>query len=166
MCNTNCFLVGSSTINVSCIYRISRPGESNDIVATGLGNYRMLWKGTNILNLMSILHKGLQPSEAPSGGNLPNFGKVRNLLRFCVDFARTSTCRFAFSRAQCKNSLCVFAAFLRLIIYCFICLKLAPRANTSQLFIVVFASLRPNRFSRRNYFKTTLVRNRSGSSFY
>ena len=77
--------LGSSGINVSCIYRVSRPFETRDIVATGLGNYRMLWKGTNILNLMSILHKGLQPSEAPSGGNLPHFGKVC-LLKIFLHF--------------------------------------------------------------------------------
>jgi len=58
------------------MYRVSRPGEAANIVATGLGNYRMLWYGTNILNLMSILHKGVQPTESPLSESLPQFGKV------------------------------------------------------------------------------------------
>uniref|UniRef100_H2YUR0 Poly [ADP-ribose] polymerase n=1 Tax=Ciona savignyi TaxID=51511 RepID=H2YUR0_CIOSA len=63
------------SLHIDCIYRINRPGEATSIVDTGLGNYRMLWHGTNILNLMSILRCGLQPTEAPTAGNVPPFGK-------------------------------------------------------------------------------------------
>uniref|UniRef100_UPI001939B58C poly [ADP-ribose] polymerase tankyrase-like n=1 Tax=Styela clava TaxID=7725 RepID=UPI001939B58C len=60
---------------VECIYRISRPGEAENLVSTGLGNFKMLWHGTNILNLMSILHKGLMLTEPPPIGPLLQFGK-------------------------------------------------------------------------------------------
>uniref|UniRef100_A0A6F9DBH5 Poly [ADP-ribose] polymerase n=1 Tax=Phallusia mammillata TaxID=59560 RepID=A0A6F9DBH5_9ASCI len=70
-----CIHNAGSGIKVDCIYRVDRDGEAANIVSTGLGNYRMLWHGTNILNLMSILHKGLQTSEAPVNGNVPHFGK-------------------------------------------------------------------------------------------
>ena len=63
-------------IKVDSIYRVSRPHEASSIVATALGNYRMLWHGTNILNLMSIMRNGLQPTEAPCNKNVPMFGKV------------------------------------------------------------------------------------------
>ncbi|XP_078491474.1 poly [ADP-ribose] polymerase tankyrase isoform X1 [Ciona intestinalis] len=63
------------SLHIECIYRINRPGEAANIVATGLGNYRMLWHGTNILNLMSILKYGLQPTEALTGANASHFSK-------------------------------------------------------------------------------------------
>jgi len=69
-------VVPGPSVKVQCMYRVSRPGEAANIVATGLGNYRMLWYGTNILNLMSILHKGVQPTESPLSESLPQFGKV------------------------------------------------------------------------------------------
>lgn len=61
---------------VECVYRVSRPREAENLVATGLANFKMLWHGTNILNLMSILHKGLMLTEPPPTGPLLQFGKV------------------------------------------------------------------------------------------
>jgi len=66
---------GGDRIKVDSIYRVSRPEEAGNIVSTGMGNYKMLWYGTNILNLMSIMRNGLQPTEAPCNMNVPMFGK-------------------------------------------------------------------------------------------
>ncbi|XP_059175605.1 poly [ADP-ribose] polymerase tankyrase-like [Physella acuta] len=55
---------------VNSIYKVHRQGEEQRLKATGLGNRRLLWHGSNTCNLLSILNRGLlvAPPEARMSG--------------------------------------------------------------------------------------------------
>lgn len=61
---------------VNAVYKVSRPGESAGLKELDMGNHRLLWHGTSMANLVSILTRGLlvSPPHAPKSGNL--FGEV------------------------------------------------------------------------------------------
>ncbi|XP_038073028.1 poly [ADP-ribose] polymerase tankyrase-like [Patiria miniata] len=60
---------------VKAIYRLSRDGEEELLKACDLDNHKLLWHGSSVLNLLSILKKGLQinPAEAQRSGK--SFGE-------------------------------------------------------------------------------------------
>ncbi|XP_071119721.1 poly [ADP-ribose] polymerase tankyrase-like isoform X1 [Haliotis cracherodii] len=60
---------------VEAIYRVAVPGEQERMDKKNLGNHRLLWHGTGVANLLSILHRGLviAPPDAPITGHL--YGK-------------------------------------------------------------------------------------------
>ncbi|KAH9523486.1 hypothetical protein Btru_040138 [Bulinus truncatus] len=62
--------IGSSDCKVHGIYKLNRKGESQRLKANGLGDHRLLWHGTKIGNLLSILNRGLVicPPEADRTG--------------------------------------------------------------------------------------------------
>lgn len=61
---------------VEAIYRVAVPGEQERMDKKNFGNHRLLWHGTGVANLISILHRGLviAPPDAPITGHL--YGKV------------------------------------------------------------------------------------------
>ncbi|XP_046544640.1 poly [ADP-ribose] polymerase tankyrase-like [Haliotis rubra] len=60
---------------VEAIYRVSIPGQQERMDKKNLDNHRLLWHGTGVANLLSILHMGLviAPPDAPTTGRL--YGK-------------------------------------------------------------------------------------------
>ncbi|KAJ6648044.1 Poly [ADP-ribose] polymerase tankyrase [Pseudolycoriella hygida] len=60
---------------VARIFRLEREGEIERMNNSGIGNKHLLWHGTNSVNILSILHRGLKvtPLEANLSGHL--FGK-------------------------------------------------------------------------------------------
>ncbi|CAF4352319.1 unnamed protein product, partial [Rotaria sp. Silwood2] len=65
----------ASTINVEQIFKIARPNDDERLFQQNLENHYLLWHGTNICNLISILTRGLLvgPLCATATGSL--FGK-------------------------------------------------------------------------------------------
>ncbi|CAF4454183.1 unnamed protein product, partial [Adineta steineri] len=65
----------SSTIQVEQIFKVARPNEDERLYKSNLDNHYLLWHGTNICNLISILTRGLLagPLAAMASGSL--FGK-------------------------------------------------------------------------------------------
>lgn len=61
---------------VKAIYRVNRTGEEDRFKANNVGNNWLLWHGTKVTNVISILAKGLlkAPLSAQRSGHL--FGKV------------------------------------------------------------------------------------------
>jgi predicted DNA-binding WGR domain protein len=61
---------------VKSIYRINRNGEEDNFIKNSVGNNWLLWHGTKVGSVLSILAKGLQiaPLSAEISGHL--FGKV------------------------------------------------------------------------------------------
>lgn len=99
-------------IQVEQIFKIARPGEDERLLQRNLDNHYLLWHGTNICNLISILTRGKRssrrslghdefsvssgllvgPLAAASTGSL--FGKVRDrghLVESTIRFSREST---------------------------------------------------------------------------
>ncbi|XP_038072455.1 poly [ADP-ribose] polymerase tankyrase-like isoform X2 [Patiria miniata] len=56
--------------NVVAIFRLSRDGEEERLKSCKLDNHKLLWHGSSVVNLLSILKKGLQinPVEAQRSG--------------------------------------------------------------------------------------------------
>ncbi|CAF0790393.1 unnamed protein product [Adineta steineri] len=65
----------ASSIQVEQIFKIARPNEDERLYKSNLDNHYLLWHGTNIRNLISILTRGLLvgPLAAMASGSL--FGK-------------------------------------------------------------------------------------------
>ncbi|XP_076464084.1 poly [ADP-ribose] polymerase tankyrase-like isoform X2 [Babylonia areolata] len=78
---------------VNAVYKVSRPGEAEAMNNLGLHNNRLLWHGTSMANVVSILSRGLlvSPQGAPKTGNI--FGEG-------VYFADC----FTKSRSYCYNA--------------------------------------------------------------
>ncbi|XP_070180050.1 poly [ADP-ribose] polymerase tankyrase-like isoform X2 [Littorina saxatilis] len=57
---------------VNAVYKVGRAGEAEGLKELGLHNNRLLWHGTSMANIVSILHRGLlvSPPDAPKTGNL------------------------------------------------------------------------------------------------
>lgn len=73
---------------VNAIYKVSRPGEAETMTTRRLDNHRLLWHGTSMANVVSILARGLQiaPADVPITGHL--FGQV--WLSFVIKLHRMS----------------------------------------------------------------------------
>lgn len=74
-----CYTRGCDVVDkssVEAIFRVGRLGEMESLKALELNNHAMLWHGTCIANLLSILKRGLliAPPGAPTTGHM--FGKV------------------------------------------------------------------------------------------
>ncbi|XP_071081128.1 poly [ADP-ribose] polymerase tankyrase-like [Haliotis cracherodii] len=57
---------------VHSIYKLSRPGEEEQLRALNMSNHSLLWHGSSMSNFISILNRGLliAPPEAPHTGHL------------------------------------------------------------------------------------------------
>jgi len=67
---------------VKSIYRINRDGEEEKFQKNNVGNNWLLWHGTKVGNILSVLARGLQiaPLSAEISGHL--FGKVKRFIFF------------------------------------------------------------------------------------
>ena len=62
---------GCQSFEVNGIFRVSRSGEADRFESCGVpGNHRLLWHGTNTVNMIGILKQGLRiaPPEASRSG--------------------------------------------------------------------------------------------------
>ncbi|XP_025104527.1 LOW QUALITY PROTEIN: tankyrase-like protein [Pomacea canaliculata] len=87
---------------VNAIYKVSRPGEADTMATRRLDNHYLLWHGTSMANVISILARGLlvAPADVPITGHL--FGEG---IYFADCFKK--------SRSYCYNpTACVKVAFL------------------------------------------------------
>lgn len=57
---------------VNAVYKVSRPGEAETMSSRLLGNHRLLWHGSSMANIVSILARGLlvAPFDVPLTGHL------------------------------------------------------------------------------------------------
>ena len=70
------FYIPGRETKVHALFKLSRSGEEARLADLKLDNHRLLWHGSNLGNMMSILHRGLliAPVEVPITGHL--FGEV------------------------------------------------------------------------------------------
>ena len=63
---------GTMKARVSCMYKLKRAEEN----LIQVGSYKMLWYPTDIVELLKILHVGVQPMEGEDFVNNPKLVKV------------------------------------------------------------------------------------------
>lgn len=63
-------------MEVEAVYAVSQAGQDERLTACNLDNHKLLWHGTRVSNLISILSRGLlvAPPEAPTTGM--RYGRV------------------------------------------------------------------------------------------
>lgn len=58
------------------VYKVEREGEEARFQKCGIGNRRLLWHGTRVGNITSILHRGLVAAPLDANQTGERFGQV------------------------------------------------------------------------------------------